>query len=74
MSDRNSYKAALIKKYGTPDQETDHGDMLTFEWQYRSPYACPNEGSIIIRDNLFDEGINTYGVWACDGYLTIDLK
>jgi len=71
-------KNVLIKMYGQPADVstfTHHtrGVQTTLEWPYRNRFACPNNESMGIRDQLWRDHKVSASVWACDGYLTITL-
>lgn len=62
-------RAKLIKEFGEPESESPS----QMEWRYPR-VGDPNSASLRIREDLQDKGIQTWGVWAEGGYLTIDFK
>jgi len=60
----------LIDEYGEPEEQSS----TEVVWRYRNIMRDPNSESLRIRDELRRKGISTWGVWADDGYLSIQFK
>ena len=59
----------LEKMFGQPTEESP----THMEFRHSNQMRDPNDESMSIRDELEAKGIYTDGVWADDGYLTINF-
>ncbi len=59
----------LLAEFGQPTEESS----THLEFRHRNKMRDPNDESMRIRDELEAKDIYTDGVWADDGYLTINF-